>query len=174
MGALDVGGRPAVGYPASELLLRSGVHPVFEHTMVAGWADMDFNAHMRNTAYLDKSADTRMHYFAARGYPIEEFGRQRLGPVVRKDELMYFREIGLLERFTVTMVLAGMSNDGSPWILRTEFIRVDGKQAAVVRSIGGWLDLSGRKLVAPPPALFAAMNALGRAPDFEQLTSSIR
>lgn len=26
------------------------------------WGDMDFNAHMRNTAYLDISADVRMMY----------------------------------------------------------------------------------------------------------------
>ncbi|WP_229422843.1 thioesterase family protein [Telluria aromaticivorans] len=31
-----------------------------EQTLIAGWGNMDFNAHMRNTAYLDKSADVRM------------------------------------------------------------------------------------------------------------------
>jgi len=28
---------------------------VYEKTLIAGWGDMDFNAHMRNTAYLDKA-----------------------------------------------------------------------------------------------------------------------
>jgi acyl-CoA thioester hydrolase len=29
---------------------------MYVKTLFAGWGDMDFNAHMRNTAYLDKSA----------------------------------------------------------------------------------------------------------------------
>ena len=33
---------------------------MFEKTFVAGWGDMDFNAHMRNTSFLDRSADVRM------------------------------------------------------------------------------------------------------------------
>src|SRR6266849_9892511 len=37
---------------------------MFAKVLVAGWGDMDFNAHMRNTAYLDKSADVRMMYFS--------------------------------------------------------------------------------------------------------------
>lgn len=27
---------------------------MYEQTLHAGWGDMDFNAHMRNTAFLDK------------------------------------------------------------------------------------------------------------------------
>ena len=30
----------------------------------AGWGQMDFNAHMANTAYLDLAADTRLVCFA--------------------------------------------------------------------------------------------------------------
>lgn len=147
---------------------------MFQHDMIAGWGDMDFNAHMRNTAYLDRSADARMLYFASRGYPAGEFARLGVGPVVRRDELSYFREIGLLEQFTVTLAAEGMSPDGSHWMLRNEFIRADGKTAATVRSIGGWLDVSARKLVVPPPDLLEAMRALERTPDFVELTSSIR
>jgi acyl-CoA thioester hydrolase len=58
---------------------------MFERMLVAGWGDMDYNAHMRNTAYLDKSADVRMMYFAERGFPMAEFARLQLGPVVMKD-----------------------------------------------------------------------------------------
>lgn len=51
---------------------------------------MDCNAHMRNTAFLDKSADVRTIFFAENGFPMEEFVRRKLGPVVMKDELEYF------------------------------------------------------------------------------------
>ena len=43
---------------------------------------MDFSSHMRNTAYLDKSADVRMMYFSSCGFTMAEFMRLRLGPVV--------------------------------------------------------------------------------------------
>ncbi|MFA6956246.1 MAG: thioesterase family protein [Thermoanaerobaculia bacterium] len=63
---------------------------MFEKRLVAGWGDMDFNSHMRNTAFLDKSADVRMMFFAANGFSMDEFIQLKLGPVITKDELEYF------------------------------------------------------------------------------------
>ncbi len=37
---------------------------MYAKTMFAGWGDIDFTCHMRNTAFLDKSADVRMMFFA--------------------------------------------------------------------------------------------------------------
>jgi hypothetical protein len=59
--------------------------PMFERKLTAGWGDMDFNSHMRNTAYLDKSADVRMMYFSENGFPMAEFHRLRMGPVILRD-----------------------------------------------------------------------------------------
>jgi acyl-CoA thioester hydrolase len=42
---------------------------VYEQTLLPA-GDMDFNRHMRNTAYLDKSADVRMLFFAEHGFPM--------------------------------------------------------------------------------------------------------
>jgi acyl-CoA thioester hydrolase len=70
---------------------------MFERRFVAGWADMDFNSHMRNTAFLDKSADVRMMFFSENGFSMDEFIRRKIGPVIRKDELEYFKEIRLLD-----------------------------------------------------------------------------
>ena len=70
---------------------------MFEKQLVAGWGDMDFNSHMRNTAFLDKSADVRMMFFSENGFPMEEFIRRKIGPVIRRDEIEYFKEVRLLE-----------------------------------------------------------------------------
>lgn len=78
---------------------------------------MDFSRHMRNTAFLDKSADVRMMCFAEHGFPMEEFVRQHLVPVIRKDEVECFKEIRLLEAVRVTLGLAGLSEDGSRFLL---------------------------------------------------------
>ncbi len=147
---------------------------MYAKVLIAGWGDMDFNSHMRNTAYLDKSADVRMMYFSENGFPMTEFVRRRLGPVVMKDEVEYFKEVGLLEPLRVTLSNAGLSEDGSRFRVRNEFFRSDETLAAKVTSAGGWLDLSTRKLVAPPGALLSALQSLARTEDFEVLPSRIR
>lgn len=147
---------------------------MYTKKLYAGWADMDFNSHMRNTAYLDKAADVRQMFLIEHGFPIEEFLRLRIGPVVMKDELEYFKEVGLQQEITVTYALAGHAPDGSRFLLRHEIFRPDGKLAARVTSTGGWLDLAQRRLIAPPPSLLAAMNSLDRTADFAVLPSSLR
>jgi len=135
---------------------------------------MDFNSHMKNTAFLDKSADVRMMFFAENGFPTGEFSRLRMGPVVMKDEVEYRKEVSLLQEITVTLSLAGHSEDGSRFELRNEIFCLDGTLCARVTSAGGWLDLEARKLVAPPEALHNAMKSLPRTSDFRVLSSSIR
>lgn len=147
---------------------------MYTKTLYAGWADMDFNAHMKNTAYLDKAADVRQMFLLENGFPVEEFLRLRIGPVVMKDEVEYFREVGLQQSITVTYALAGHAPDGSRFLLRHEIFRPDGQLSARVTSTGGWLNLAERKLVAPPPALLAAMNSLEKTNDFQVLPSSIK
>ncbi len=147
---------------------------MYKKTLYAGWGDMDFNSHMKNTAYLDKVADVRQMYLIENGFPMEEFLRLRIGPVIMKDEVEYFKEIGLQQAITVTYALAGHAPDGSRFLLRHEIFRPDGKLSARVTSAGGWMNLDRRKLVAPPPALLAAMNSLTKTSDFVVLPSSIK
>lgn len=146
---------------------------MYVKTMFAGWGDMDFNSHMKNTAFLDKSADVRMMFFAENGFPMAEFSRLKIGPVIMKDEVEYHKEVSLLQEITVTLALAGLSDDGSRFLLRNEILRPDGRLCARVTSAGGWLDLVARKLVAPPEALLAALRLLPRTADFTVLSSSL-
>lgn len=66
---------------------------MYSKTLFAGWGDMDFNSHMKNTAFLDKSADVRMMFFAENGFPMAEFSRLKIGPVIMKDEVEYQKEV---------------------------------------------------------------------------------
>ena len=125
---------------------------MFEKMLYARWGDMDFNGHMRNTAFLDASADVRMMYFAEQGFSMREFERLRFGPVILKDELEYFRELRLLEPVRVTLSAKEIRDDGR-FVLVNEFFREDGKPAARVTSSGGWLDLDKRKMTVPPAEL---------------------
>ncbi len=136
---------------------------------LAGWRTMDFNGHMANTAYLDLAADVRMAFFAEHGFPPTEFRRLGVGPVMRKDEIEYFREVGLHDTVAVTYVILAMSPDGARFTIENEICSPSGERAAVVRSTGGWLDLRARKLVAPPAPAFAVFMQVPRAPEFVEL-----
>lgn len=143
----------------------------FTRTFHVRWGDMDFNAHMKNTAYLDICGDVRMMFFAANGFSMRDFERLRIGPVILRDELDYHRELKLLELVTVDLVLAGLSADNFRFRIKNHFTREDGKMAARVTSLGGWLSLETRRLVPPPEALLQALLAMPRSDDFETLPS---
>ena len=144
----------------------------FTRTFYVRWGDIDLNAHMKNTAYLDICPDVRMMFFAENGFSMRDFERLRIGPVILRDELDYSRELKLLDSFTVDLFLAGVSEDGSRFRIRNHFVREDGKTAARVTSTGGWLDLEARKLTVPPEKLLAALLSMPRSDDFETLPSS--
>ena len=141
----------------------------YARQFLAGWGTMDFNGHLANTAYLDLAADVRLAFFADHGFPPNEFRRLAIGPVIRKEELEYFREIGLYETVTVTFATLGLSADGARFIVENEIWSGAGERAATIRSTGGWLDLRARRLVAPPAALRDALLHVPRAPGFVEL-----
>jgi acyl-CoA thioester hydrolase len=141
---------------------------------LAGWADMDWNSHMANTAYLNKVVDARVLALAEKGFPMEEFVRLRLGVVIMKDELEYKREVMWMEEIDITFFIAGLAPDGSRFKVQNEVRRANGDLAARITSTGGFLDLDARKLVAPPPAVLEAYRSLPRTEDYVELPSSLK
>jgi acyl-CoA thioester hydrolase len=75
---------------------------------------------------------------------------------------------------TVDLQLSGISDDASRFKLRNSIRREDGELAATITTLGGWIDLAARKLIAPPEELAAALRALDRTADFTPLESSVR
>ncbi|MGH9361941.1 MAG: thioesterase family protein, partial [Thermoanaerobaculia bacterium] len=102
------------------------------------------------------------------------FARLQIGPVMMRDEIEYYKEMHLLEPLTVTYVLAGLSPDASRFRFRNEFFREDGKLVARVTSTGGWLDLTTRKLAAPPASLAEVIRALQKTDDYQELPASAK
>ena len=145
----------------------------FERQFHVSWAHLDANGHMANTAYLDLVVDVRFQYFASRGFTPAEFTRRRIGPVVRRDEVDYHRELHLLEPVAINLLIGGLSDDGSRFRIRNEVRRGDGAVAARITTLGGWFDLEKRSLVAPPVELADALRALDRTDDYETLASSV-
>jgi len=140
-------------------------------TFVIGWSAMDANGHFGNSSYLDLASDARMSFFAEHGVSFRDLQGLAIGPVIRKDELEYFREVGLHETVTITCAALGLSRDGARFTIENEMWLANGERSAVVRSSGGWLDLRARKLVLPPPELMAVMQRMPRAEGFVELPS---
>jgi acyl-CoA thioester hydrolase len=130
------------------------------------WGEIDSNGHMRNVAFLDISANSRMEFFIANGYTLMEFFGAGLGPVVLKDEIEYKREVRLGEDLTVTNELAGMSEDNTRFIFRNQFIKANGKLACKISSLVAFFDIATRKTIAPPENLMRAILSLPRSEDF--------
>ena len=105
---------------------------------------------------------------AEHGFSVADMMRLKIGPVIMKDEIEYFREVHLLQEIRVSFALAGLAPDGSRFMLRNEFAHVDGKRCAAITSTGGWLDLNARKLIAPPEPLRAALAALLKVEGFRE------
>ena len=132
---------------------------------------MDQNGHMRTVANLEVAEDSRMQYFASRGYSMDSFARNRIGPVVTSDELSYRAELRLLDPAVVRLELAGLSPDVGRFRLRNTIVRKDGRTAATVTSTIAWLNLDERKLTTPPEDLRALIADLPRTDDFAEMPS---
>jgi acyl-CoA thioester hydrolase len=146
----------------------------YQKTFEIAWALLDANGHMANTGYMQLCIDSRFAYFESQGFAPTDFQANRVGPVVRRDELEYFRELNLLDKVTVSLMLAAAAPDASRFVLRNEIRRADGELAARISSSGGWLDLEKRRLRAPPEKLARALLALDRTEDFSPLESAVK
>ena len=80
----------------------------FEKTFHVAWAHLDSNGHMANVAFLDVAVDVRFMYFASRGFPPAEWMRLKVGPLVRRDEVDYHRELRMLQPFTANTSSRGL------------------------------------------------------------------
>lgn len=139
------------------------------HEYTVSWGDLDANVHLRNTAYLDYSAQTRFLYLKVNGFTPADFRNAGIGPVVLLEQITYHKELGFLENFSVTMELGGLSEDGAKFIMVNRFFKADGRLAAEVATRGAWFDLNARRVKAPPQALNEAMLRMVRSEQFEAL-----
>ena len=141
---------------------------VFSCEYQSQWADMDFNQHMANAAYLDYAANTRMLFLDSVGFTAATFAERGLGPVILEDRLVYRREIRMLETFTVDYQATASTADGRRFKLRNRFTSAAQGLCATVDSIGLWFDLVARRPIIPPDDLQEAFARLARSDDYEE------
>jgi len=135
----------------------------YRQTFTVRWSDCDANGHMANTAYSTLAIETRIGYLRSRGWTFADFQESRFGPVITREEIDYLREVRLGEDVTLDFTMQGLSNDQARFRMAHELVRADGKLVARVLVVGGWMDLTRRKLAPPPEKLAAIIRELPRS-----------
>lgn len=114
------------------------------------WSDFDPNRHMRHTAYNEYAAEVRIRYFSAQNFSIEEFTKHNIGPILFEEYISFRKEIHLGENISVNLKLAGLSENNERWKITHEVFNEAGQLSAIIKVYGAWIDLTKRKLIAPP------------------------
>jgi acyl-CoA thioester hydrolase len=135
------------------------------------WSDCDANGHVRNTAYSEFTIESRMAFLTEHGFGYAEMKQAGFGPVLLREEIDYFRECHLGEEVSVTFSILGLSEDGARFKMAHDLWKPNGKQAARVVVVGGWMDLTARRLAPPPAALREALEKAPRGGPFETLAN---
>ncbi|MCG0287800.1 thioesterase family protein [Streptomyces sp. PSAA01] len=125
----------------------------FQKSFEVRWDDVDLNGHLRNTRYVEYASTARHSYLAAAGWSARSLRKEGFAPVLLGEEIQYAHEVFLAETVDVSCEVVGLSADASRWRMQHTVLREDKGTAAVVRSLGTWIDLRVRKIAAPPPSL---------------------
>lgn len=134
------------------------------------WDDVDLNGHLRNTRYLEYASTARLSFLIDAGWGPRNLAKAGVAAVSLSEEVHYRREIFPLEVVTVASRIIGVSADGARWRFEHTFTCKGKQEAAVVRTLGAWINLAARRIAPPPNDLLIAMEA-ARSDDYEILVS---
>jgi acyl-CoA thioester hydrolase len=126
---------------------------------------------MANSCYLDYASNTRFLFFAQHGFPVSRFATEKFGPAITRDELVYRKELRLLDEFRVDFEAVGESTDGLRFRVRNTFRNTLNEILATVTSEGVWFDLEVRRPRPPPHDLGSLMRNLKRSNDYSEIPS---
>jgi acyl-CoA thioester hydrolase len=141
----------------------------YAKTFTVRWADCDANGHLGNTGYSEYATEARMSYLSEHEFGLAELRQHGIGPVLLREEIDYMRECHMGEELTVTFTAIGLSPDGARFKLVHDLWKQNGKQAARIVVLCGWMDAKLRRLTPPPDGLREAMEKAPRGGPFETL-----
>ena len=136
------------------------------------WSDVDANAHLANSAYTNFMSHTRMAFFIDYGFSMPAMAEYHIGPVVFYEHMYYFKEAFLGTPITVTLELAGLSEDGMFFRFEHNFYNDKGENLASCEIFGAWIDTNKRKLSELPKPLLALTDSFPKSQKFKILTKA--
>lgn len=136
------------------------------------WSDLDANRHLANASYVVFVSHTRMAFFEKFGFNQKSMVQHNIGPVVFYEHMYYFKEVFAGRPIQVSLELKGMSEDGRFFEFQQDFFDADGKNFARCEMMGGWMDLTERRLTPLPQLFLDAFEKAEKASDFKVLTKT--
>ncbi|MDB0602209.1 thioesterase family protein [Tenacibaculum maritimum] len=141
----------------------------FSVNFTTRWADFDANIHMRHTAYNDYAAESRLRYFKKFNVTVQDFAKEKIGPILFEENIKFFREIHLGQDITVSIQLTGLSKNGERWKIRHQVFNDAGKLSAEINVYGAWIDTVKRKLTSPSEKFRFLFTQLEKTEDFQEI-----
>ena len=131
------------------------------------WAQIDANMHLRHSAYADFAAQARVEMLESLGMNAAVMQQKMIGPILFREETIYYKEIKLGDYVNVTCALQKCRIDGSRWSFVQDIYNQHEVLAARIHVDGAWIDMKIRKLTAPPMDFNEKFLAeLPKSPDF--------
>ena len=75
------------------------------------WAHCDANAHVKNTAFSEFATHCRLTFFEEKGFPPRALTKHQIGPVIMREEVLFFREVSMMETVEVSCELQASTED---------------------------------------------------------------
>lgn len=141
----------------------------FEISFPTIWANFDANAHMRHTAYNDYAAEVRSRFFASHGFSLGDFVKHNIGPILFSENTKFYREILIGEDIKANLILIGASKKFERFKFKHQIIKENEVLAAEIEIYGAWIDLTKRKLTAPPEEMINIFKLLKKPSNFEEI-----
>lgn len=129
----------------------------YKKTFDVCWADLDPNFHVRHTAYNDYAAQVRFAFLTDNGFSAERFRKEKLGPVIFREETRFLREVMPNDTLTIDLKMEMVGDDWRKWKIRHAVYRSDGVKAAEIDIDGAWMNTELRKVVPAPDELQQAI-----------------
>jgi acyl-CoA thioester hydrolase len=130
------------------------------------WSQIDPNLHLRHSAYADIAATARLELLKSGGVSLDLLAKDKFGPILFKEELVYYKEVRDVQELTIKTYLAKIERAFSKWSIISEIYCEDGELSCIVSVDGAWIDLSIRKIASLPEKYRATFMEIPKTKDF--------
>lgn len=135
------------------------------------WSQIDANRHLRHSAYADFGAQARSNMLNKLGLSIEKFAKDKIGPILFREELIYFKEVRLDEVISVSVELSKLNTSNARFSFKHKVYKADGNLAAQINVDGAWMNLTTRKLTNLPSDWYEIIRFIPISDDYEEVNS---
>ena len=139
----------------------------FTFNITTRWSDMDANGHVRNTAFSDFGTQGRIAFLNEYGITMDFWQKLNIGQVLVREELLYKRELRMLDKVTVTCEVRKASRDYKKFVIVQHILNAENKEAAQITTESLWIDMTSRRVVCPPPEMLERMQQMPTSQNFE-------